>query len=148
MNQLKLNQKITTSTPLFIVIDDDKAYNYICRIMISKVFRQADIHAFENPEEGLEFIYSLNDSSHPLHARETVLFLDINMPGLNGFDVLDNLYNSGSEIAKRIYIYMVSSSIDPADAIRSLAYDITAGYICKPLTIEMIEDFFLEKDKV
>ena len=146
MHQIKLNQKIVSNHPLFVVIDDDGAYNYICRITIRRVFKEGEVATFDDPEEGLQFI--LNQKAQSFGQREFILFLDINMPRLDGFDVLDRLVSSGHDILNHLRIYMLSSSIEPRDMIRSLSYPITSGYISKPLTIELLEEFFLEKERV
>ncbi|MBS3913526.1 MAG: response regulator [Bacteroidetes bacterium] len=144
MKEIKVKEPLNPVNPLFIVMDDDVAYNHISRITIRKIFREADVQTFEKPAAGLEFIRNLNEAEYT--NRDIVLLLDINMPLLNGFAVLDALKESFNPIIRKIKIYLVSSSIDPRDSLRSLAYEITSGYISKPLTLEILKDLFQLQD--
>lgn len=142
MLQLKLSQRISSRNPVFLVIDDDPGYNEVCRIIIKKVFRDAEILTFQNPTEGLDFIGGMAPENYS--DRQIVLFLDIHMHGSDGFAVLNSMMDQSPAMMNKIYIYMLSSSIEPRDMIRSLDYSITSGYISKPLTIELLEEFFVE----
>lgn len=126
---------------LFILIDDDPSNNIICSINIRKVFKHAEIVSFELPLEGLEYLLSLNEKL--ISDRNVVLLLDINMPILSGFDVLDQMQNAANkDLLYKIKTYILSSSIDPKDKEISDSYEITSGYIEKPITIEIIEKMF------
>lgn len=123
--------------PLFVVIDDDISNNLICKININRVFKQSEVRSFEQPQQGLEFIQALNASS--VNKRNVIVFLDLNMPAMNGFDVLDQITSARHPLPDGIYTYMLSSSIDPRDEERALSYNVIRGYITKPLTIEKIK---------
>jgi CheY-like chemotaxis protein len=120
----------------FIVIDDDDLDNYICSRNIGKLLPGAVIRSFAHPEEGLEYINS-NYKSAP--SQYTVLFLDIHMPRLNGWDVLDECLNLSDEIKQQICIFMLSSSIAESDKRRVLESDAISGYIEKPFSIPSLE---------
>lgn len=141
MNQLRLSQRIDTRNPIFIVIDDDPGYHTVCKIILKKVFKKAEVHAFLDPTAGLNFIQEMSPDAYA--TRDIILFLDINMRGRDGFAVLNDLMDNSPSIMGYMYIYMLSSSIEPRDMIRSLNYSITSGYISKPLTVELLETFFL-----
>jgi two-component system, chemotaxis family, chemotaxis protein CheY len=118
----------------YIIVDDDPLNNAINSLMLKRTFHDAGIETFALPREGLGFIQN-NISSLKTHL---VLFLDINMPVLTGWDFLEHYENFGEEIKKRISIYMLSSSINPRDRDKAKKYGCIKGFVSKPLTTEAI----------
>jgi CheY-like chemotaxis protein len=114
-----------------IIIDDDTLSNMISKKVIQKMFPMANIVTFAQPEEGLNHIkqvYSFDD------VENAILFLDINMPVLSGWDVLEKYNEYTNTIKSHIKIFMFSSSIDKSDMERALSYPTVSGYIPKPLS--------------
>lgn len=120
----------------FIVVDDDSINNNICEKIILKVFPQADVKTFINPDEALTYIKSarLNDQS-----KSTVLFLDINMPEMTGWEFLEVYDRFDPVIRKKITVYMLSSSVDFRDIDRAKENKIVNGFISKPLTKQIVQ---------
>ena len=116
----------------FIVIDDDFINNVICETVIKKEFQGMKIDIFTIPKKGIEYInttYSKPDSN------DAVVFLDINMPALNGWDVLDELNSSPEQVQQHLSIFILSSSLTPEDKQKADAAPLVSGYIEKPLKI-------------
>jgi CheY-like chemotaxis protein len=67
-----------------------------------------------------------------------IIFLDINMPIMNGWEFLDVLKEKGFEDLPRIY--MLTSSISPDDIEKSQAHPMVENYITKPLNLQRLED--------
>ena len=95
----------------YIIVDDDPLNNTICSLMLKRTLHEAGIKTFEQPLEGLVFIKN-NMNSFMTHS---VLFLDINMPTITGWDFLGHYENFNEEIKKQISIYLLSSSINQCD---------------------------------
>ena len=72
------------------------------------------------------------------HTRDLpdYIFLDINMPFIDGWMFLDDYEHIKSKLAKPISIYMVSSSIDPRDMSRARNNGNVKDYVVKPVTRE------------
>ena len=118
--------------PDLIFIDDDIMTLKIYRMILQKVLPGIPIQTFTNPELGLAYIRSIYAVQG---ASKAVLFLDINMPVLDGWEVLD-IFDRFSEIIKRhIKIFVLSSSIDMRDMLRAEAHLLVSGFIAKPLTM-------------
>ena len=117
--------------PAFIFIDDDPVSNSVGRRVIKKMLPEAEVKIFNEPEAGLEFIkltYTSPDSNR------AILFLDINMPTLTGWDVLEKLEEHADMIKQNIKICMLSSSIDPRDRQRATDNPLVSACFEKSLT--------------
>jgi len=119
------------SLPDFIIIDDDPINNLICQKMIELTIQGATVHTFTIPEKGLEYIMSAYIVEN---AKNAILFLDINMPHLNGWDVLERFKNFPDLVKQHIKIYMLSSSVDPQDQEKAGDSPLVSGFISKPLS--------------
>ena len=70
------------------------------------------------------------------------LFLDINMPLVDGWAFLEKYEGIYKTLSKSIKIYMVSSSIDPRDTDRAKANSHICDYISKPVSRENLAQIF------
>lgn len=116
----------------FIVVDDDPVSNKICQYTICKVIEQAEVKCFEFPVEGLNFI-----ATNYLNFTEempTTLFLDINMPEINGWEFLEEFAKMDERIRKQFSIYIVSTSIDYGDRNKANSNPLVTNYLEKPLS--------------
>ena len=120
----------------FIVIDDDEFNNKICSVTLEKIAKDADVKTFLSPVEGFEHIVS--EYSGVENDSSAILFLDINMPVMNGWEFLERFNELDTELKKRIKIYILSSSVDKRDIERAKADKNVMHYLIKPLTKETI----------
>jgi two-component system, chemotaxis family, chemotaxis protein CheY len=121
-----------SKTQHFIVIDDDPVSNNISKMYLRKMFPDASIKTFTDPQEGLDYILAHFEDPN---ADKAALFLDINMPFLSGWDILDRFVNTSDLTKLQFKIYMNTSSLAPKDRKRALQNPFVAGYIEKPLTM-------------
>lgn len=123
-------------TPRFLLIDDDPINNMISSKLINKISPKADIIMFTEPVAGLQYI-----KSNSLQGNvNTVLFLDLNMPVLTGWDVLDELTDIQDMIQCFFKTYILSSSNAPVDQKRAKTYPIVCDFIVKPLTLFRLQE--------
>lgn len=120
----------------FILIDDDPASNMICSAVIKKVFTNANVISFLRPDEALIFIEK--ECVKPECSR-SVLFLDINMPALSGWEFLEEFKNFNTEIKKKIKIFMLTSSVAESDKVRAVDNNLVSSLISKPLRKETLK---------
>ena len=117
------------------VIDDDKAYKYIFTRGIKKTDLPVDTLAFSDGEEAISFFVGNINNSEGL---PDIVFLDINMPIMNGWEFLEEYAKLKSNINKDITIYMVSSSLDPADINKAKEISDISDYLVKPILPEAL----------
>lgn len=117
------------------IIDDDSIHQRIAQIMIEKHELFQSHKSYTNAQQALDF---LNENINDAEALPDVILLDLNMPVLNGWDFLDLFENLQKNLKKKIKIYIVTSSVDEKDKIRSRSYTSVSGFISKPLSPDII----------
>lgn len=119
----------------FILIDDDPVSNLIHKKIIEITTKdgETEVISFLTVKEGLDFI---EKQCHDRNCDEFVILLDINMPGLNGWDFLDQL---GKLPKPWNNVYILSSSIAKVDLAKANSYGAVKGYLYKPLTIPSLK---------
>jgi CheY-like chemotaxis protein len=120
------------------LIDDDEISNFINETILKSFFKESEIISFSNPEKALEFIFD-DYSKNPLFS---VLFVDINMPEMSGWDFLDKLLLGSKSLMDYLRIIMVSSSIDALDKEKAQRNPFVNGFVSKPLSLEQIRKLF------
>ncbi|WP_373496498.1 response regulator [Aquiflexum sp.] len=114
-----------------ILVDDDPINNLINKRLISKLDIAHKIEEFLEAEKAIEKIRTMEAD------QNTLIFLDINMPVMNGWDFLNQYLIEFKDRKDRIVV--LSSSIDFQDRQKAKEYDCVEGFIEKPLTPEKIK---------
>lgn len=120
-----------------MVIDDDSTSNMICKYMIQKHVKSAVISYFEQPEKALEEIQThYNKEDEDL---KTILFLDINMPTMTGWEFLDKFKTFDPVIQNHFVIYILTSAIQDFEK-EIEEYPFVAGFLAKPIKSTTIKE--------
>jgi CheY-like chemotaxis protein len=115
-----------------LLVDDDPAANFINERFLQLNNLAEDLAIFENPLVALSWLEENNwQKSQSLHLPD-LLLLDINMPLLNGFEVLDTLLQWEWLPNRNVFVFLLSSSYHPGDLAKAQSYPL-AGYLQKPL---------------
>ena len=120
----------------YIIIDDDSLHNFICNLLITSSVKESNVKMFTNPEKGLEFIK--NNSNE--NTSKTVIFLDIEMPKLTGWEFLDRFDKLDEKTKSKYLIYILSSTSNPAYKEQAFKYKNVVNMFVKPLTGKIILD--------
>src|SRR5688572_26399364 len=93
----------------FVIIDDDPINNLITKAVLKSSYANAEIFAFTDPEIGLAHIE--NNVAALDMDTSVVLLLDINMPTMTGWEVLDCFDTMDEAVISRLKVFMLSSSV-------------------------------------
>jgi CheY-like chemotaxis protein len=122
-----------STPPLVALVDDDKIFQLTASKTIKIAAITDRVLQFENGEDALRYIRE--NQSNP-DTLPDFLFLDINMPVIDGWMFLDDYAELKKDLVKNISIYMVSSSIDQRDVQRAQENANVKDYVVKPVTRE------------
>ncbi len=125
---------------LIMLVDDDSVQNMLSEAIIKMVDPEIEIVAFEAVRDGLEYLKGDNPVPN-------IIFVDINMPYLNGWDFVGEYIKFDPEKFERCAINMLTSSDHEKDMEKAQQYEIMS-YTSKPLTKEdfgVIYNFYQEQ---
>jgi len=114
-----------------LVVDDSYADRTLIEIAFKKVGADINLHFCESGKQALDYLFQDQKPNEP--KLPNVCLLDINMPGLSGFDVLKAIKSNTKTHA--LSVYMFSSSDNPQDVAQSYA-NASNGFLLKPRTQE------------
>ena len=115
------------------LIDDDGLSLFLTQHFLNlEGFK--DIRTFMSAEEALELLARSSVEDIP-----DVVLLDLNMPGMDGWDFLDALAPLELKLRGKCSLYILTSSLDVSDTTKSQEYSIVSGFIHKPITPEDIK---------
>lgn len=129
---------------LACIIDDDNMYvNLVKRIVEAKNLCK-NLMVFQNGKDALNYFEAILTNLNKRTIPE-IIFLDLNMPVMDGWEFLDNFTKIKNKLGKTITLYIVSSSINPVDIERAKSINTVKDYLIKPVTIEDLETIFLKQ---
>ncbi|QQL49532.1 response regulator [Mucilaginibacter ginkgonis] len=116
-----------------LLIDDNYIDNYVTRRILESTNFAADIVVKQSANEAIAWLKSGN-------AIPEVIFLDLRMPTMSGFDFLREFDKLEIENKNGIKVYMLSSSLDPSDVKRSAENKYITQFLHKPITQKILEE--------
>lgn len=127
----------------FVLVDDDRTSLLIGKFMIQKFSQQAKVVTFIEPEIALEKIEkSFGDCTEDI---QTILFLDINMPTMTGWEFLDAFNTFKPKVKEKFFIYILSSSVEDFEK-KAKKYPFVCGFLSKPIKLKYLEDINSSKE--
>lgn len=123
-----------------LVVDDDDINNFLLSHLLKKSSYAVQTQSYTNPVEAVSYI----KRSITENKKFDLLLLDINMPQMTGWEVLNELRDEGESIIKDQRVYMLSSSVHATDIEEAKQYSEVSGFISKPITLEFLSKIFRE----
>jgi CheY-like chemotaxis protein len=120
-----------------LLIDDDPDDNFLHQLVIEESQLSQHVKVAENGPEALAY---LNRTEEAGYIHPDVIFLDINMPGMNGFEFLREYEKLPKPQQPTVVLMMLTTSLNPDDEKRARSYGAVSSYRSKPLTRQMLDE--------
>lgn len=121
-----------------MLIDDNEIDNLINQKMIEAAAITKHIYTHTGAKSAIEFLRNIEKLEVADKVLPDVIFLDIDMPLMDGFQFLDEFEKFGNLVKKKCKIVMLTSSINPQDFNKAKKYLNVKLYLNKPLSHESI----------
>lgn len=131
----KLTAKMNTCNHAFL-IDDDEMTNMINAQVIHLSQFATKVSTFNSAGEALANLIEIEKSE--MNQFPAFIFLDIAMPGMDGWEFLDVLIKLPESILQKCNVVMVTSSINLFDIKKAKRYSVVKDYIIKPMDSKML----------
>ncbi|MEO6548961.1 MAG: response regulator [Ferruginibacter sp.] len=130
-----------------LLVDDDEPTNFISNMLLEEAACCNHIQVEESGKAALEYLTQSNrttiDDPEGLPYPD-LIFLDINMPAMNGWEFLEKYRELSPRLKKTVVIIMLTTSINPDDKLRADYIPFVSGFANKPLTSTMIRGLLRE----
>lgn len=128
-----MKQKLNT----ILLIDDNQPTNFFHQLVVKKADCTENCLAFQSAIEALEFLKTEKDGKYP---QPDLIFLDINMPGMNGWEFLEHYNQLETSQQGKVVLVMLTTSVNPDDKKRAESLENISGFMNKHLTVEKLEE--------
>ena len=125
-----------------LLIDDDETTNFLNRRLLERLGVTDNIRTFVNGKQAFDYLYNISnnnyDTTNKDYFQPQLIFLDINMPVMDGFEMLDLYERLNADFRNNIVMAVLTSSTHPQDTETSKKY--AAEYLTKPLSTEKVSN--------
>jgi CheY-like chemotaxis protein len=116
-----------------LFIDDDEINNFILQELFADE-QDLMLNFFSDSPAAYDYLRSLAEEN-PQELPD-IIFMDIKMPILDGFEFLDKLQDEGFLNDMPVDIFLLSSTLDSRDVKRAASYSRIRELVTKPLTVD------------
>jgi CheY-like chemotaxis protein len=124
-----------------LLVDDDSGTNFLHNIVLRDCECVEQVNTCTNGKKALDYLLECGEKHEPVPE---IIFLDINMPVMDGWEFLDEFERLPAAVKGSCIIIMLTTSINPDDEQKALAHKSVAGFRHKPLTRQMLEELRAE----
>jgi len=118
----------------FLLIDDSSFDLFTQEKLLLRSGLTTEVKTFNSAQLALDFL-----SEQSAEMPETVILLDIQMPGINGFEFIRKYAHLPDAVKNRIKIFMISSTVDITDVEEASANPFIITLLSKPLEIPVLK---------
>jgi CheY-like chemotaxis protein len=122
-----------------LFIDDDEPTNFLNKLLVEEMGCAEHVQVVTSGTEALEYLTGTGSFTTNGHPRPDLIFLDINMPGMDGWEFLNHYQKLPSNQKANIVMVMLTTSLNPDDEKAAQQNIEIAGFENKPLQPEVIK---------
>ena len=119
-----------------LLIDDDEPTNFLNRLTLEQSGCTSHISVAQSGQEALDYLRNCGQGNPP---RPDLIFLDINMPAMDGWEFLEQYRALPSDRKADIVLIMLTTSLNPDDELRTKAIPEVSGFENKPLSQQRLD---------
>jgi CheY-like chemotaxis protein len=124
-----------------LLVDDNPADNTYHSIIIKEADVCNHIKIATSGLEALNYIINSGDANQSeSFPKPELVYLDINMPGMNGFEFLEEYHKLDEKLKSKILIVMLTTSLNIEDKKRAIETEEVTEFENKPLTVELVQE--------
>ncbi len=120
-----------------LLIDDDRPTNFFHEMILRKMGCVGTVESYRGVEEALNHLKELEAQNANLPE---LIFLDLNMPGLDGWDFIESFRKMDSKTKSEIKIIVLTTSVSPIERRRALEVPEILDFKNKPLNSQLMEE--------
>lgn len=131
---------------LVMLVDDSSIDNFVNKKVMERYGFSANVLTFTRARQALRHLLKLNQGGEEVPE---LLFLDLNMPEIDGFEFLETFNLLPERIKKAIRVVILTSSINPTDVVTCDKYEFVVTFLHKPLVKNNLDalELLLTKNK-
>jgi CheY-like chemotaxis protein len=128
-------ESVSAGLKSILLVDDDEVSNFLSDIIIRDTITIEEINTCMNGQEALDF---LDRNLKTPSGLPDVIFLDLNMPVMDGWDFLKEYRKMAGSLGRKPLVFILSSSVYREDIEYSRKFEEVSGFLTKPLTPEQV----------
>ena len=130
-----------------LLVDDDEITCYINRSLLDEMEVAEQIESVHDGMQALQYVKGGFIGTASPHCKIDLLFLDLNMPVMNGFEFLEEVKKLNDIERSKLRIIILTSSSNKKDAEQAALHnDLVSGYLTKPLQKEKLKEVIGEME--
>ena len=119
-----------------VLVDDNETTSFLNNRLLSRLALAEKVTTFTRAEEASQFLWS--DAQTAPTPTPDLVFVDLKMPGMSGFDFLEQYNQLPAAVQERTVVAVLTTSMHSADTARVAQYP-NVEYLTKPLTEEKLQ---------
>lgn len=124
-----------------LLVDDDEATNFLNRMVIEEVDCTYRVEIMQSAKDALNYLTNASNGGYP---RPDLVFLDINMPAMDGWEFLEKYHQLSDNQKAKIVVVMLTTSDNPEDQLKARKFTGVSGFRNKPLSNDSLREILRE----